>query len=391
LSRFFFANSGGGFHHRGMKWILPLLLLAGICVEAEPARFYLGTYTDNSSSRGIYTGVVDTDTGKLGPLELAAPLKNPSFVALSSGGKFLYAVTETAAGSVTAFRVENDGHLTKLNDLPSGNGGCHVSVDATGRNVFVANYNGGDLASFQVNPDGSLAKRTALISFTGSGPDHSRQEKPHLHSTYLDAGNRQFYACDLGTDSIWRFLLDPASGALTPAEPASAKIPPGSGPRHLAFSPDGRFAYVNGEMALNVTAFTHDAKTGALTAIQTVPILPSEVSIRGMGSAEIFCHPNGKWLYVSNRDVAGRGRDSLTVFDIGADGKLTRRQNVPAGVKIPRGFDIDPTGQWLVVGGQSDNKITVFKISPATGELSATDQTAVVGAPVCVVFAPAKN
>jgi 6-phosphogluconolactonase len=110
-----------------------------------------------------------------------------------------------------------------------------------------------------------------------------------------------------------------------------------------------------------------------------------------MGSAEIFCHPNGKWLYVSNRDVAGRGRDSLTVFDIGADGKLTWRQNVSAGVKIPRGFDIDPTGQWLVVGGQSDNKITVFKISPATGELSATNQTAAVGAPVCVVFAPAKN
>ncbi len=374
-----------------MKWILPLLLLTSICVEAEPARFYLGTYTDHSSSQGIYTGVLDTDTGKLGPLELAAPLTNPSFLALAPGGKFLYAVTETTGGSAAAFRVESDGHLTKLNDLPSGSGGCHVSVDATGRNVFVANYGGGTLASFQVNPDGSLAKQTAMISFSGSGPNHSRQEKPHLHSTYLDAGNHQFYACDLGTDSIWRFILDPATGTLTPAEPSSAKVPPGSGPRHLAFSPDGRFAYVNGEMGMNVTAFSHDAKTGALTAIQTVPILPADVSTDGMGSAEIFCHPNGKWLYVSNRDVAGHGRDSLTVFAIGTDGKLTRLQNEPAGVKIPRGFSLDPTGQWLVVGGQSDNKITVFKISPATGELSVTDQAATVGTPVCVVFAPVKN
>ncbi len=374
-----------------MKWILPLLLLTGICVEAEPARFYLGTYTDHSSSQGIYTGVLDTDTGKLGPLELAAPLKNPSFVALAPNGKYLYAVTETTGGSVAAFRVESAGHLTKLNDLPSGSGGCHVSVDATGRNVFVANYGGGTLAAFQVNPDGSLAKRTALISFSGSGPNHSRQEKPHLHSTYLDAGNRQFYACDLGTDSIWRFILDPATGTLTPAEPPSAKVPSGSGPRHLAFSSDGRFAYVNGEMGMNVTTFSHDAKTGALVAIQTVPVMPADVSTDGMGSAEIFCHPNGKWLYVSNRDVAGHGRDSITVYAIGADGKLTWLQNEPAGVKVPRGFNIDPTGHWLVVGGQSDNKITVFKISPVTGELSATDQTATVGTPVCVVFAPAKN
>lgn len=374
-----------------MKWIFPLLLLTGLCVEAESARFYLGTYTDHSSSQGIYTGVLDTDTGKLGPLELAAPLKNPGFLALTPGGKFLYAVTETTGGSVAAFRVESDGHLTKLNELPSGSGGCHVSVDATGRNVFVANYGGGTLASFQTNPDGSLARRTALISFSGTGPNHSRQEKPHLHSTYLDAGNRHFYACDLGTDSIWQFILNPATGTLAPAEPSSAKVSPGSGPRHLAFSPDGRFAYVNGEMGMNVTAFAHDAKTGALAAIQTVPVMPPDVSTDGMGSAEIFCHPNGQWLYVSNRDVAGRGRDNITVFAIGGDGKLTRLQSMSAGVKVPRGFNLDPTGQWLIVGGQSDNKIAVFKISPATGELSATDQTAAVGAPVCVVFAPAKN
>ncbi len=374
-----------------MKWIFPLFLLAGICIEAESARFYVGTYTDKSSSQGIYTGVLDTDTGKLGPLELAAPVKNPSFLALAPGGSFLYAVTETTSGSVAAFRVEGNGPLTKLNDLPSGSGGCHVSVDKTGRNVFVANYDGGSIASFLTKADGSLDRRTALIPFTGSGPNPQRQGKPYLHSTYTDATNRHVYACDLGTDHVWIYNLNSDTGTLSPAQPASAKVPPGSGPRHLAFSPDEQFVFVNGEMGLNVTEFARNSETGALTARQTVSTLPTGADTNGLTSAENFCHPTGKWLYVSNRDVAGRGRDSISVFSIGPGGKLTLIQNAAAGVKIPRGFAIDPTGRWLVAGGQDDNKIIVFQIDAVTGKLSATDQVATAGAPVCVMFAPARQ
>ena len=373
-----------------MKWIFPLLLLAGLCAEAEPVRFYLGTYTDNSPSKGIYTGVLDTDTGKLGPLELAAPVKNPSFLALAPDGKSLYAVMETTVGSVAAFRVDGDGHLTSLNALPSGSGGCHVSVDKSGRNIFVANYGGGSIADFRTKPDGSLDKRIALIPFTGSGPNLERQNKPYLHSTYTDAANRHVYACDLGTDHIWIFNLDAGTGELTPANPPSAQVPSGSGPRHLAFSPDGRFAYVNGEMGMNVTKFVRDANSGSLDPQQTVSTRPAGADTNGLTTAEIFCHPSGKWLYVSNRDVAGRGRDSIAVYAIAADGELSRLQNEPAGVKVPRGFAIDPTGHWLIVGGQQDNKIVVFNVDAVTGKLTATDQSAIVGAPVCVIFASAK-
>ena len=364
-----------------MNWILALMLLAGGSVFAAPLRFYLGTYTDKPSSRGIYTGTIDADTGRLGALELAAATRSPNYLALAPDGKTLYAVTATNGGSVAAFRVERGGQLTWLNDLPSGSGGCFVSTDATGRSVFVANYGGGSVASFRAKPDGSLDRQISLLTQTGSGPNPQRQKQPHLHSIYTGPGNRRAYACDLGTDAIWIFNLNPADGSLSPANPPAAKVPPGSGPRHLAWHPNGRFAYVNGEMGLNVTVFELDPETGSLAAIQTVPTLPAGAATNGVTSAEIFCHPSGKWLYVSHR-----GADSLAVFAIGADGKLTWRQNVPAGVKVPRGFGLDPAGQWLIVAGQNDNRIAVFKIDPATGKLSATDQTATVGSPVCVVF-----
>jgi 6-phosphogluconolactonase len=368
-----------------MKSFFSLLFLTGFTAiaVAEPVRFYLGTYTNNPWSKGIYTGTLDTRTGKLGPIELATTAASPSFLALSPDGRFLYAVEEMNHGSVAAFRTGADGRLIPLNELPSGKGGCHVSVDATGRNVFVANYDGGSVAAFQTKPDGYLDQRTAFIQLTGSGPNPQRQSKPYLHSIYANPGNRFVYACDLGTDNIWLFDFDAGSGALTLAPQPAGKVPPGSGSRHLALSPDGRFAYVNGEMGLNVTAFARNAGNAALTALQTIPVLPEGAATNGVSTAEIFCHPSGKWLYVSNR-----GRGSIAVFAIGDDGKLTWRQDAPAQVKVPRGFGIDPTGRWLIVGGQSDNQIVVLKIDDATGRLSVTDQSATVGSPVCVIFTP---
>ena len=366
-----------------MNQFLRLLFLTGFWTIAGAAevRFYLGTYTDNPLSQGIYSGTLDTVTGRIGPLELAAKATSPNYLALSPDGKFVYASTLTGDGSLAAFRVEDGGLLTRLNEISSGGGARHLAVDATGRNLLAANYVGGSAACFRLQPDGSIGERTAFVQFTGSGPNPQRQKQPHLHSIYTGPGNRRAYACDLGTDAIWIFNLNPADGSLSPANPPAAKVPPGSGPRHLAWHPNGRFAYVNGEMGLNVTVFELDPETGSLAAIHTVPTLPAGAATNGVTSAEIFCHPSGKWLYVSHR-----GADSLAVFAIGADGKLTWRQNVPAGVKMPRGFGLDPAGQWLIVAGQNDNRIAVFKIDPATGKLSATDQTATVGSPVCVVF-----
>ena len=372
-----------------MNRMLIFALLATFAAPAAPLRFYLGTYTDKGNSRGIYTGTLDAATGTLGPVELAAVAPSPNYLALTPDGKYLYANIATNGGAVAAFRVASGGQLTRLNDLPAGNGGCHVSVDATGRNVFVANYGGGSIASFRTRADGTLAERIAFLPQTGAGPNPQRQTKPYLHSIYAGPGNTQVYACDLGTDSIWTFALDASTGALLPATPAAAKVPPGSGPRHLAWHPSGKFCFVNGEMGLNVTTFRVASPSGALVPqLPAQPTLPADVDTNGFTTAEIVCHPSGRWLYVSNRDVSGRARDSLTVFAIGADGALTRQQNIPAGVKIPRGFGVAPAGDWLVVAGQNDNRITVFKIDPTTGRLTATDQAATVGAPVCVLFAP---
>lgn len=372
-----------------MNPLIPFTLAALMTASslAADATFYLGTYTKSGLSKGIYLGKLDTETGKLGAVELAGEAKSPSFVALSPDQKFLYASIEDGGGAVGAFAVGPDGKLKTLNSQPSGGAGaCHVWVDATGKNVLTANYGGGSIAVFQTKADGSLGERTSFVQFEGSGPNEARQKGPHGHSIYTDAANQFVYSCDLGTDNVWVFKFDAAKGTLTPANPPSGKVPPGAGPRHLALHPTGKFAYANNELDLSVTAFSRDPATGALNALHTLPTVPEGTERKGVSTAEIFTHPTGKWLYVSNR-----GHDTIAVYAIGADGKLTWIENAPAQVKVPRGFAIDPAGKWLITAGQNDNRIAVLKIDPPTGKLSATDQSAEVGSPVCVLFAqPAK-
>ena len=352
-------------------------------VHAQEAVFYLGTY-----SKGISLGTLDTDSGKLGPVTLAAEADHPGFVALSPDGKFLYAAMESGGGAVGAFAVKEDGSLQLLNTRPSGgNGACHVSVDSKGRHVFVANYGGGNIASFPVQPDGSLGEAAATVQFSGSGPNPQRQKKSFAHSIYATGEDRFVYACDLGSDKVWSFRFDGEKGAMTPTEPPAGVVPPGGGPRHLAFHPGGRFVFANNEMGLSVTTFSRDPESGVLTPVETTPTSAKGAGpVEGVTTAEIVCHPSGKWLYVSSR-----GDNVIAVFAIAADGKLSLVENAPAGVEIPRGMDIDPTGQWIVVAGQKDNKITVLQIDPSTGKLSPTGQSAEVGTPVCVVFAPSQK
>lgn len=370
-----------------MKHLLSVVLFAMLSSvsPAGDALFFLGTYTAKSTSEGIYTGKLDTETGKLSPIALAAKVSDPSFLAVSPDGGFLYAAMQSE-NKVGAFAIGADGKLTALNQRPSGGDHpCHVWVDATGKNVLVANYSGGSIAIFPTQADGSLGERTEFVQFLGSGRDPQRQDKPHAHSIYTDAANKFVYACDLGTDNVWTFAFDAAKGTLTPAPSIAGQVPPGSGPRHLAIHPGGRFAYACNEMGMTTTAFARDPASGALTAMQTLPTLPEGADPAGGKTAEIFCHPTGNWLYVSNR-----GPDTIATYAIGADGKLTWIEAAHAFVKVPRGFAIDPTGKWLLVGGQEDSRLAVLKIDSATGKLTPIDQVAEVGAPVCVLFAPVK-
>lgn len=345
--------------------------------------FYVGTFTDHAAAKGIYLGHLDSETGKLGPLVLVAAASNPNFFAVSPDHRFLYAVTTTAKNSaVGAYAVKSDGSLKLLNEQPvDAEGACHVSVDRTGHFVFVANYGSGDVACFQINPDGSVGAKTAHVQFTGSGPDKSRQDKAYAHSVYADPENKFVYACDLGSDRVWNFKFDAKSGVLVANDPPTAQVPPGSGPRHLAFSPNGKYVYVANEMGCSVTFFSRDAESGALTAIETISTLPKDVPTHGVTVAEIACHPSGKWLYVSNR-----GCDTISVFKIAPDGRLSLIQSAASQVKVPRSFTLDPTAHWLIAAGQKDNRLAVFKVDFDTGHLIPTNQSGEVGAPVCVVF-----
>ena len=372
--------------------ILGGLLLTMMLTHLSPAlaadaRVYFGTYTNGRDSKGIYTCTFDLTTGKLGPLELAAEAVNPSYVACSPDGKFLFSADEGAHGQVTAYRVKSDGTLIVLNQQDAGGGAtCFVWVDSAGRNVLAANYGGGNISSFPVLPDGSLGPRSAFVQFTGSGPNPSRQKQPHAHSIYTDPGSRFVYACDLGTDNIWIYKYDDAHGTIDSDSVRTARTPPGAGPRHLAFHPNGRYVYVTNEMGLNVSVFARDESSGALTPLQVIPTLPDGSPNAAVSStAEIAVHPTGHWVYVSNR-----GDDNIATYAVGSDGKLTWIEDAPAEVVMPRGFAIDPTGKWMISAGQKDNKIAVLAIDQNTGRLTPTDQTETVGSPVCVVFAPTR-
>ncbi|MBA3314104.1 MAG: lactonase family protein [Planctomycetota bacterium] len=349
---------------------------------ADGVPFYIGTYTSPGGSQGIYRAVLDVETGELSQPELAAEAPGPSFVAIHPNGQFLYAVHEPTEGDVSAYAIDADGKLKKLNTQSSGGGGpCHVSVSPDGRNVFTASYGAGSLACLPLKADGSLDEASAVIENTGSGPDKARQEGPHLHAIYADGENSFVYACDLGTDEVLIFRLNSEEGTLTPTEPRSAKVPPGGGPRHLAMHPNGRFAFANNEMTSAVTAFSRDPKSGALSPKQTVSTLPDGKPVPGNSTAEIFLHPNGKWLYVSNR-----GHDSIAAFNVGQDGELSLIEIASAGVSVPRGFGIDPSGRWLVAAGQKSNDLTALAIDPKTGKLSPGPNRVSVDKPVCVAF-----
>ena len=350
-------------------------------------RVYFGTYT-GAMSKGIYHSTLDLASGQLSPPQLAAEIKSPSFVAIHPNRKFLYAVSEISdfqgkpLGGVSAFAIDAaSGNLTLLNQQSSeGAGPCHLVVDAAGKNALVANYGGGSVAVLPIDSTGKLSAASASIQHTGSGVNQSRQEQPHAHSINLDAKNRFAFAADLGLDKVLIYRFDAAKGSLVANDPPAGVVAPGSGPRHFAFHPSGRFTFVNNEMTSSVTAFKYDAEKGSLTEVHTLSTLPNEV--KGNSTAETVVHPSGKFVYVSNR-----GHDSIAIFTFDeSSGKLTAAGHCLTGGKTPRNFNIDPTGQFLLAANQGTNDVFTFRIDSATGQLAATGSKIEVGSPVCVRF-----
>jgi 6-phosphogluconolactonase len=355
---------------------------------------YIGTYT-NKQSKGIYAFRFDASTGKLTPLGLAAEATSPSFLAVHPNRKFLYAAIEVnefggqKAGAVSAFSIDlNTSKLKFLNTVSArGTGPCHVSVDKTGKDVLVANYDGGSVAVLPVNDDGSLRDASAFVQHTGSSVNKERQEAPHAHCFFTSPDNRFALAADLGLDEVVVYRFDPARGSLTPNNPPFGKTPPGSGPRHFAFHPNGRFVYVINEIKCTLSTFSYDAAHGTLKELQTVSTLPDGYKVTGDDStAEVRVHPSGKFVYGSNR-----GHDSIAVFAVdSAKGTVTPVERVSTQGKTPRGFGIDPTGGYLIAGNQDSDSLVVFRIDPKTGRLTPTGQKLEAFAPVDVEFVAVK-
>jgi 6-phosphogluconolactonase len=359
--------------------------MATMTNASTPFTVYIGTYTPpQGNADGILSYRFDPATGGLTPLA-TTPLVNPSFLAIEPRRGCLYAVSEVDAwhgqsgGGVSAFAIGADGALTLLNQQPTqGDHPCYVSIDRSGQLALVANYSGGSVAAYTLEPDGRLSAPTAFVQHAGSSVNPQRQEGPHAHSIQPDPDNQFAVALDLGIDQILLYRIDPARGTLSPGEPPFVATTPGAGPRHLAFHPNGRVAYVINELDSTIASYRYNG--GRLDAIATVPLLPPDFKGENT-TADIHVHPSGRFVYGSNR-----GDDSIGVFGADANGGLRLIEHVSTQGRTPRNFALDPSGAWLLVANQNSDNLVTLRIDQQTGRLEHVATTD-VPTPVCVLFA----
>jgi 6-phosphogluconolactonase len=372
--------------------ILPSARLAGAPKASREYLVYFGTYTDKGS-KGIYVCRFRPATGKLTPVELAAETVSPSFLAVDPAQHVLFAANEIGdyqnakSGSVSSFAIDRrTGKLSALNTVASrGADPCHLTVDKAGKHVLVANYTGGSVAVLPVNADGMLGEASDFDQHHGSSVDPERQKEPHAHEVVLTPDNRFAVVADLGLDELLVYRYDLEKGKLSRNDPPYGRVKPGSGPRHIALHPNGRWAYVISEMGNTVTAFDWDGDKGSLHEMQTVSTLPKDFKGENT-TAEVAVHPKGRYLYGSNR-----GHDSIAVYAIDpAKGMLTQIEDVPTLGKEPRNFALDPTGAYLFAANQNSNTVVVFRVNPRNGRLTPTGEKVEVMSPVCVTFVAAQ-
>ncbi|GAB2521438.1 lactonase family protein [Spirosoma aerophilum] len=368
------------------KLLVSMMVSTALSAQAQSGKemMYVGTYSTRGSE-GIYVFEFDRKAGIMQPVQAVSNKKSPSFLAVHPSGNYLYSANEGAdkKGGVGAYAVDRaTGKLQFLNEQSSlGDGPCHVSVDKTGKMAFISNYGGGSLAVLPIKTDGTLGAASDSVQDVGKGPNAQRQEKSHVHSATLAPDNRFVYVANLSTDRVNIFDIDTKAAKVKPAATPYASVNPGSGPRHFTFHPNGKYAYLVEELTSTVAVFSRNAKTGALTLIdQNIKTLPADFSGQNT-SADIHIDPSGKFLYQSNR-----GANTLAIFAIGSDGKLTKVGDQPTEGKTPRNFLIDPKGDFVFVANQDTDNITIFRRDQKTGKLTYTGQSVKVPAPVCVIM-----
>lgn len=378
------------------------LLLTGLmCVALDERAWaqvpdeyflYIGTYT-RTVGKGIYGYRFTPSTGETVSLGLVAETAHPSFLAAHPNGRFLYATNEHEGSdppgvdnTLSAFAInKSTGALTFMNKVSSGGEGPnHISVDASGRNVLVANFRNGTVAALPIAEDGSLRNATSVVRHSGSSIHPVRQTGPHAHFISPSPDNRFVVAVDLGADQIVVYRFDPLKGLLTPNDPPAAKTQTGSQPRHLSFHPTAKFAYVNGEASSTVSTFSYDASRGALREIQTVSTLPAGFSGANT-SSEVLVDRAGRFAYVSNR-----GHDSIAVFTVDqVTGRLTPVEHTSTTGRTPRHFTFDPSGRFLIAVNQNSHTAVLYRVDSVSGRLTLHSTLRDVPEPACVILVAA--
>jgi len=388
-----------------MQTLLPHFPKKRKPVPEGPLLVYIGTDTSRGVSKGIYQARFDELAGKLTNPVLAAGIIRPTYFALGpakNGKRVLYSVAagaDMASSCVSSFAVDaRTGALAPLNRVSAGGiGPCYVSIDSTGSAAFVANYGGGTVSSFKIQGDGTLSEPVETLDFHDTarfgpnGPNPVRQTGPHPHSTMLSPDNRFLLVNDLGHDSIDVFPIDPATARMGEMEPHRfTNNHPGSGPRHIAFHPNGRWVYAINEVDSTIDRFlwqTAHHKVGESQAMlvettTTVKLLADGFPAAKNTAAEVTIPSNGYFLYASNR-----GEDTLVVFAINQEnGDLTLVQRIPCGGKGPRHFTFSPNQQWVICGNQDSASLTVFKVDEHTGKLNGPVQTVPIDSPMFTLF-----
>lgn len=371
--------------------VLSSLTCSGWHLQADDPQLNVWIGTGRGPySKGIYLCQLDTASGKLTEPVLAATADGPGFLAMHPNRTRLYAVcTLDNTPCVAAYAIESsDGRpaLKLLNSVPVGDGGgTHLSVDPTGHTILTAQYGGGSVAAFALNPDGSLKERTQLIDHQGAARVvPGRQDASHAHWAGFAPDNRYAFVPDLGLDQVVIYQLDAAASRLTAH--GAAAVPPGSGPRHMKFHTSGRYAFVLNEIILTVSVFRYDAQQGSLQLLETVPAVPAEEQAReqAVSASEIRVHPSGKFVYSANR-----GHDTITAFRFDeASGKLTVIEREHVRGATPRNFNIDPSGRWLLAAGQDSHTLAAFAINQENGELTYNRSCVFAPSAICVLFGP---
>jgi 6-phosphogluconolactonase len=397
--------------------ILVTLAFSSAWSEAAPSGdywVYFGTYTGfvfmkeglpwgTSHSKGIYVSKFHPATGQLSKPEVAAELVNPAFLAIHPNRRFLYAVTEDPlsrgpnfdhSSYVSAYSIDAaTGKLHLINTLTTGGTStCYLSIDKTGRYLMFANFGSSSVTILRIDEDGSVGQQTAFMKHVGKGKDPAFQSKAHPHSIDVSPDNKYAIVSDLGVDKLFVYKFDDTKGTLSPDQPPFVEAEAGGGPRHFTFDSAGKFGYSLHEMSGFVTVLSWDAAAGSFTKLQDARSLQPDF-IGSNDSAEIAIHPNGKFLYESNRRFRGPdmwGPDSIGVFAIDPEkGTLTEVEQVPPTGTMPRNFAIDPTGSYLFAANELTGNVVLFKIDGSTGRLSPTKTELKIDVPVCIVFLPA--